>query len=95
MAAWFYIVRLRSGTLYLGATTDLKKRFEEHSSGRAGRTTTLDPPVALAYSEKFETFSEARHREKQVKRWSRAKKEALVSGDTSKLQKLAQSKYHR
>jgi predicted GIY-YIG superfamily endonuclease len=95
MAAWFYILRLRSGTLYLGATTDLKKRFEEHGSGRAGRTTTLDSPVALVYSEEIETFSEARRREAQVKRWSRAKKEALVSGDTSKLQTLAHSKDHR
>jgi predicted GIY-YIG superfamily endonuclease len=95
MTAWLYILRLRSGILYLGATTDLKTRFEEHGSGRAGRTTRLDPPVALAHSEKFETFSEARHREAQVKRWSRAKKEALVSGDTSRLQKLAQSREHR
>ncbi len=94
MTAWFYILRLRSGSLYLGATTDLKKRSEEHGSGRAGRTTTLDPPVALAYSEEFETFSEARRREAQVKRWSRAKKEALVSGDIPKLQELSKPKTH-
>jgi putative endonuclease len=81
MSAWFYILRLQSGSLYPGVTVDLKQRYEEHCSERACRTTTLDPPVALVYSEEYETFSEVRLQESQVKRWSRAKKEALVSGD--------------
>ena len=92
MPAWFYILRLESGSLYPGATADLKQRYEEHSTKRACRTTTLDPPVALVYSEEYETFSEARRREARVKRWSRAKKEALVSRDLTTLQKLAKSK---
>ncbi len=92
MSAWFYILRLKSGNLYIGSTTDLEKRYAEHSTKRACRTTTLDPPVALVYSEEYETFSEAHRREAQVKRWSRAKKEALVSGDLTTLQKLAKSK---
>ena len=91
MPAWFYILRLQSGSLYPGATADLKQRYEEHFAKRACRTTTLDPPIALVYS-KYETFREARRREAQVKRWSRAKKEALVSGDLATLQKLAKSK---
>jgi len=52
----------------------------------------LDPPIALVYSKEYETFSEARQRETQVKRWSRAKKEALVSGDLSSLRTLSKSK---
>ena len=89
MPARFYILRLRSGLLYPGATTDLQRRYEEHCAGSACRTTRLDPPVALVYSEKFETFAAARRREAQVKRWSRAKKEALVVGDVQKLKALA------
>ena len=92
MSAWFYILRLQSGSLYLGATADLKQRHEEHTTKRACRTTTLDPPVALVYSEEYETFSEARRREAQVKCWSRAKKEALVAGDLATLRNLAKSK---
>ena len=92
MSAWFYILRLQSGSLYPGATADLKQRCEEHSTKRVCRTTTSDPSIALVYSEEYETFSEARRREAQVKRWSRAKKEALVSEDISTLQKLAKSK---
>ena len=92
MSAWFYILRLQSGSLYPGATADLKQRYEEHSTKRGCRTTTLDPPIALVYSEEYETFSEARRRESQVKRWSRAKKEALVAGDLDTLRTFAKSK---
>ena len=52
----------------------------------------LDPPVKLVHSETFDGYNKAREREAQVKRWSRAKKEALVSGDLITLQKLAKSK---
>ena len=92
MPAWLYILRLKSGQLYAGSTTDLDRRIEEHYSGHACRTTQLDPPVSLVYTEEFQTFSEARRREAQIKRWSRCKKEALVSGDLAKLKELAKSR---
>lgn len=79
----------KSGGLYIGATTDLNQRYKDHCSGKASQTTKLDPPVALLYSEGFETFSEARKRETQIKRWSRSKKEALVAGDLSRLRELS------
>jgi putative endonuclease len=91
MTAWFYILRLQSGSLYIGATKNLKRRYAEHFSGTAGRTTGLDPPISLLYFEEFESFSMARQREAQVKRWSRAKKEALIAGDTDKLRALSKS----
>jgi predicted GIY-YIG superfamily endonuclease len=75
--------------LYPGATTDLHRRYQEHVEGKACRTTRLDPPVALAYAEEHPTFAAARRREAQVKRWSRAKKEALASDDLKKLKRLA------
>ena len=92
MSAWFYILRLKSGKLYMGATTDLDQRCNEHAKGKACRTTKLDPPIALIDSEEFKTNVEARRREAQVKRWSRAKKEALVSGDMAKLRELSKSR---
>jgi predicted GIY-YIG superfamily endonuclease len=92
MPAWFYILRLKSGNLYIGSTTDLEKRYEDHCSGRACRTTKFDSPAAIVLSEQFKTFSQARLRESQVKRWSRAKKEALISGDFATLENLAKSK---
>ena len=92
MPAWFYILRLHSGSLYIGATTNLEKRYKAHQNRLAGRTTSSDPVVSLVYSEKHESFSKARHREAQVKRWSRAKKEALVAGDKDKLRVLSKSR---
>ena len=89
MPSWFYILRLKSGQLYIGSTTDLDQRYKDHCSGKACRTTKLDPPVALLYSEELETFSVARRREAQVKRWSRGKREALASGDLETLHQLA------
>ena len=90
--AFFYILRLRSGQLYVGATEDLARRYQEHLSGEACRTTRLDPPVALLHAEEFPTFSQARTREAQVKRWTRAKKEALAAGDLDGLHIFAERK---
>jgi predicted GIY-YIG superfamily endonuclease len=95
MPAWFYILRLPSGTLYPGASKNLEERYKDHLAGKACRTTKLDPPIALVHSEEFKTNVEARRREAQVKRWSRAKKEALVSGNTAKLRELSKSRENK
>jgi predicted GIY-YIG superfamily endonuclease len=87
-----YFLRLRSGTTYIGASKDLEQRMNEHVSGRACRTTALDVPLALLRVEAYSTFSEARQREAQLKRWSRAKKEALVRGDGDRLRTLSRSR---
>ena len=92
MPAYVYILRLRSGTLYPGATKNIEERYKAHIAGKACRTTKLDPPVDLVYTEEFLTVAEARRREAQIKRWSRSKKEALVSGDLAKLKELAKSR---
>ena len=92
MSSWFYILRLRSGTLYPGATKNLEERYKAHQLGNACRTTKLDPPVELVYSEEYETFTEARRREAQIKHWSRDKKEALVAGDLSRIKGLSKSR---
>ena len=92
MPAWLYILRLKSGQLYIRSTADLDQRYKDHCSGKACRTTSLDPPIALLYSEELDSFSDARKREAQIKRWSHAKKEALVSGDLNKLKDLSKSR---
>jgi len=89
MPAWLYILRLKSGQLYAGSTIDLDRRIGEHYSGHACRTTKLDPPIAVAYTEELKTFVEARRREAQIKRWSRAKKEALIAGNLDELRRLS------
>ena len=92
MPAWFYILRLQSTHLYCGSTRSLKKRIKEHFAGLACRTTKIDHPIALVHSEEFTSYKEAFRREHQVKRWSRAKKETLISGKLDQLKKLARRK---
>ncbi|HUG09409.1 MAG TPA: GIY-YIG nuclease family protein [Opitutaceae bacterium] len=87
-----YLLRLRSGTLKIGATTDLEKRLADHLSGNACRTTQLDPPTFLLRTEVCATFTEARRREAQLKRWSRAKKESIAAGDLAALRNLSKSR---
>jgi len=87
-----YFLRLRSDALYIGASEDLEQRLEDYSSGQACRTTHLDPPASFLRIEIYPTFAEARSREAQLKRWSRAKKEALLQGDLKHLHTLSKSR---
>jgi len=89
MKAWFYILRLKSGKLYSGTTANLQKRYNDHLKRCACRTTKIDPAITLVYSEKLPDISFARKREAQVKKWTRAKKEALIVGDVEILKKLS------
>lgn len=86
-----YFLRLQSGILYIGSSVDLEQRLDDHASGQACRTTALDPAVALLHVEVCSDFTEARQREAQLKRWSRAKKEALIRGDVVALRQLSRS----
>jgi putative endonuclease len=86
-----YFLRLQSGIIYVGCSTDLQQRLSDHLAGKACRTTALDPPVVVLRVELFGTFSAARLREAQLKRWSHAKKEALVWGNSVELRKLSRS----
>jgi putative endonuclease len=87
-----YFLRLGSGIIYIGASTDLEQRLDDHISGQACRTTELDRPIAVLRVEVYATFVEARQREAQLKRWSRAKKEALICGKRDELRRLSRSR---
>ncbi|MGF1449027.1 MAG: GIY-YIG nuclease family protein [Opitutales bacterium] len=87
-----YFLRLENGRIYIGATTDLHDRLRRHSRGRACETTRRYQPRSILRIETFESFSAARKRELQLKRWSNAKKDALIAGDTELLRALSQSR---
>jgi predicted GIY-YIG superfamily endonuclease len=86
---WVYILRCATGDLYVGMTGDLEQRLKRHNEGTACGFTRHRRPVTLAYSEETPTRLRATARERQIKRWSRAKKEALVAGDGQSLQRLS------
>ena len=74
MAWYVYMLRLRNGLIYVGSTNDLNRRFSEHSRGSGSRACLKSEPVEMIYSEPFPNPALAAEREKQLKRWSRAKK---------------------
>ena len=77
-----YIVRCRDGTLYTGYARDPHAREKVHNSGRGARYTAGRLPVNLVYSERCESLGDALKREHELKRWTRADKEALIANRT-------------
>ena len=84
-----YILRCADGAYYVGSTSDLASRVATHNAGRGPGFTACRRPVELVYSEPFTTMGQAREREIQLKKWSRAKKEALIGGDAKALHDLS------
>jgi putative endonuclease len=80
-ARTFYVYILASrigGTLYIGVTNDLVRRIYEHKSGTTEGFTKEYEVTRLVY---FECFEAAIHREKRLKKWTRAWKIALIEKD--------------
>jgi predicted GIY-YIG superfamily endonuclease len=82
-----YIVRCADGSLYTGCAKDPVERADVHNSGRGAKYTAGRCPVQLVYTEGFASHGDALRRERQLKRWPRRKKEALVAGDLSALKR--------
>ena len=76
--AFVYIVRCSDGTFYTGYAVDLERRLRAHNLGRGARYTSGRRPVSLIYAVACTSKSEALKRERQIKRWSRAKKAELA-----------------
>jgi putative endonuclease len=86
MGAWLYILRCADGFYYAGTTrAELEKRISKHQAGSFDGYTATRRPVALVFSQFFDRITDAIAAERQIKGWSRAKKEALISGDYMRL----------
>ena len=76
---WFvYIARCSDNSLYTGITNDLESRIKKHNSGLGAKYTRSRLPISLVLTEEYETESEARKREIQIKSWKKKDKEDLV-----------------
>ena len=82
---FLYILRTSSNTLYIGQTNNLEKRLQEHKNktSKSAKYMKYFDSFQLVYTEKFLTRKEAMQREWQLKKWTKAKKEALVTGNGS------------
>ena len=93
MSFYAYILRCSDGSYYVGHTDDIEKRVAEHEQGLITVYTRKRRPVKLVFAEEFATRYEALSVERQIKGWSRAKKEALIKGNWTRLRALARNLY--
>ncbi len=77
------MLRCADGTLYTGYARDPVRRLRMHNAGRGARYTAARRPVVLVYAEHCESRSAALKREYQLKRCTRAAKEALLQGSAA------------
>ena len=88
--ALVYMLRCADGSYYVGsARLGLERRLSEHNSGAFGGYTSRRLPVELVWSQHFLDITDAIAVERQIKGWSRVKKEALIRGDYGAVKTLA------
>jgi len=83
---WVYVLKCADNSYYTGHTDNLENRFMQHQHKMYPTCFTATRlPVELVFSQEFSTRAEALASERQIKGWSRKKKEALIRGDWEKL----------
>jgi putative endonuclease len=93
---YVYILLCADQSYYVGITNNLGRRFIEHATGyNEGSYTHSRRPVMVVYAEQFYRPFQAIMREKQLKKWTRKKKEALISGRFDELSQLAKKQFKR
>ena|SRR5579864_7878982 len=87
---WVYMVECRDASYYFGITNDADRRVAEHNLGVDTHCYTYTRrPVHLVYAAEFRDPNEAIRFEKQIKGWSRKKKQALIRGDWGEIVRIS------
>jgi len=89
--AWVYILECADRSYYTGLTTAIEKRIAEHELGIHDGYTAARRPVKLIWTAEFPSVYQAILVERQIKGWTRKKKEALVQGNFEMLKELSSS----
>lgn len=95
VAAWVYILECADGSFYTGCTTRIDQRIAQHQSGETGGYTSARLPVKVVHVTEFQSVLDAIDAERKIKRWSRAKKQALIEGRFADLPGLSLSRWRR
>ena len=95
MSFYAYMLRCADGSYYVGHTDDLDGRVGAHHSGLMSGYTQKRRPVQLVWSQAFSERDQAFAAERQIKGWSRPKKEALIRGDWDGMQLLSRKLFLR
>ena len=87
-----YILKCNDNSYYTGVTNNLEKRLAEHNTGDARTSYTFSRrPLELVFSQQYTDIRQAITLEKQIKGWSRKKKEALIKEEWDKLKQLSKN----
>ena len=86
---YVYILQSADGALYVGQSTNVSERLRKHRFGLGSKHTRDHGGAVLIYVEDHPDLASAVAREAQLKRWSTAKKEALIRGDHNRLHELS------
>jgi len=88
---WFvYILLCDQKTYYVGLTSNINNRLRSHKA-KENIATKEFSDLSLVHKEGYKTRKEAEKRENQIKKWSRAKKKALIEDNIELLKKLSKS----
>ena len=90
---YIYIMASQSGTLYVGMTNDIKKRVYQHKNHSIPGFTDKYNVDQLLYIETTSDSVSAIRREKQLKKWGREKKVALVDSQNPDWKDLSKGWY--
>ena len=91
MAFYVYFLRCADGSYYTGHTDNIEARVIAHQLGEVPGYTQLRRPVQLGFVQEVPSRQVAFERERQIKVWSRAKKQALIEQDWTALVELARA----
>ena len=91
MGVYVYMLRCVDNSFYVGSATgdDLSPRIDQHNAGTYPGYTFTRRPVVLVWSEYFDRITDGIAAERQIKGWSRAKKEALIRSDWAAVSQLS------
>ena len=90
---FIYILESKDGRYYVGYTTNIKRRMEQHRAGKGAKFTRGFGFKKLLYRESLLTKSVALKREAELKGWSHEKKRNLCIGKASRLKRLRVDRY--
>ena len=87
----YILASRRNGTLYVGVTSNLSRRIEQHRAGAISSFTRDYKVHRLVYAEFDDSIDSAMLREKQIKKWRRAWKLELIERDNPQWRDLFES----
>ncbi|QCE43071.1 GIY-YIG nuclease family protein [Psychroserpens sp. NJDZ02] len=92
--SYVYILKCSDNTYYTGVTSNLNNRLIEHKYGKYSESYTYSRrPITLEFYAEFTDINIAISTEKQIKKWSKSKKLALINNEFEKLANLARKTF--